>query len=56
MLADYQPGSALPVSSSAIAIGDHFEVYTPKVNLILHNVVVATSTGSKSPQYTSNNL
>ncbi|KAF6263436.1 putative 12-oxophytodienoic acid reductase [Scenedesmus sp. NREL 46B-D3] len=27
---DYQPGNALPVSSSALPIGDGFEVYTPK--------------------------
>ncbi|WIA16671.1 hypothetical protein OEZ86_008141 [Tetradesmus obliquus] len=27
---DYQPGNALPVSSSAVPIGEGFEVYTPK--------------------------
>jgi hypothetical protein len=31
LFTDYQPGSALPVSSSAIAIGEDFEVYTHKV-------------------------
>lgn len=30
--ADYQPNGGLPVSSSAIAIGEDFEVYTPKVS------------------------
>jgi hypothetical protein len=28
---DYQPGGAPPVGASAIAVGDEFEVYTPKV-------------------------
>eukprot|EP00882_Tetradesmus_deserticola_P013553 GHRQ01014389.1.p1 GENE.GHRQ01014389.1~~GHRQ01014389.1.p1 ORF type:complete len:187 (+),score=43.90 GHRQ01014389.1:193-753(+) len=27
---DYQPSNALPVSASAVPIGDGFEVYTPK--------------------------
>lgn len=27
---DYQPGNGLPVSASAVPIGDGFEVYTPK--------------------------
>ena len=30
--ADYQPNGGLPVSSSAIAIGEDFEVYTPNVS------------------------
>lgn len=28
--ADYQPGNVAPVSASPIAIGESFEVYTPK--------------------------
>jgi hypothetical protein len=56
LCADYQPGSALPVSSSAIAIGEDFEVYTPKVRSFLHNVVVAVASASKSPHCTSNNI
>lgn len=28
--ADYQPNNAAPVSASAVAIGDGFEVYTPQ--------------------------
>jgi hypothetical protein len=49
--ADYQPGEALPVSASAIPIGDGFDVWTPKVRLTLaaSGLRVQPSAGPATP-------